>query len=41
MARAAFVLVIRNPVALPVILLGILSIMHGRLNQHRVLREAD
>ena len=32
---------ILNPVAVPIILLGVLSIIRGRLNQRKVLKVAD
>jgi hypothetical protein len=36
-----FIIVISNPVAYPIILLGVLSIISGRLNHRKVLEEAD
>ena len=40
-ALVFFIIVIINPVAVPIILLGVLSIIRGRLNQRKALKEAD
>ena len=40
-ALTFFIIVIINPVAVPIILLGVLSIIRGRHNQRKVLEGAD
>jgi len=36
-----FIIIIVNPVAVPVILIGILSIIRGRFNRRKVLKNTD
>ena len=36
-----FIIIIVNPVAVPVILIGILSIIRGRFNRRKILKRAD
>lgn len=40
-ALVFFVIIINNPVSIPVILVGILSIIRGYLNRRKVLKSAD